>query len=255
MAASSRRGQGPAQEHVNRTYRDFSPRDGLVAFTVAREETDLFLRAERDLSPEALKAVLDCRSDLRAYLGEHPRFRTALDPLPPDPEAPLIVREMLEAARAANVGPMAAVAGAVSDYVGRRLRPFSAEVMVENGGDIYLSMTKPTTVSIFAGQSPLSMRLGVSVPAERTPCGICTSSGTVGPSLSFGRADAVTVWAPTAALADAAATAIGNLISAPEDLQPALETAGRIGGLWGAAAILGDRIGLWGEMPLVRLRA
>ena len=254
MPHSSRRRQGQAQDYVTRAYRDFSPRDGLVAFRVVQGETDLYIRAERDCTEEASNAVRRCRKELTDYIQAHPAFRTSLEPLPPDAAAPPIVRDMLQAARTANVGPMAAVAGAVSDYVGGRLRRHCPEVMVENGGDIHLSMKKATTVSIFAGPSPLSMRLGVSVRAEETPCGICTSSGTVGPSLSFGRADAVTVWAPTATLADAAATAIGNLISAPEDMEPALERAGEIPGLWGAVAILGDRVGWWGRIRVVRLR-
>jgi len=252
MADSSRRRKGEVQEYLTRTYRDFSVRGDLTAFSVSREETDLYIRAERDLSQPALQAVLYCRKEIEEYILVHPVFRTVLHPLPPDPKAPAIVRHMLAAAEKARVGPMAAVAGAIAEHVGRELARLSKEVIVENGGDIYLNTRKPTTVGIFAGKAALSGRIGVRIPQERTPCGICTSSGTVGPSLSFGRADAVTVWAPDTALADAAATAIGNLISGPGDIEPALEKAGQIPGLLGVVAILGDKVGLWGEMEIVR---
>ncbi len=123
---------------------------------------------------------------------------------------------MAAAAQTAGVGPMAAVAGAIAECVGRELLEFSPEVIVENGGDIFLKVSHRRTVGIFAGDSPLTGRIGIQIEARDTPLGVCTSSGTVGHSLSFGRADAVVVLAPAAALADAAATAIGNRVSRKE---------------------------------------
>jgi len=148
---------------------------------------------------------------------------------------------------------MAGVAGAVAEYVGRALGAYSRDVIVENGGDIYMHTAQPVTVSIFAGPSPLSMKLGIRIPPEATPCGVCTSSGTVGPSLSFGKTDAVTVRAASTVLADAVATALGNRIQHPRDMEPVLEQAGKIPGVLGVVAILGDRIGLWGDLDIVRL--
>jgi len=254
MADPTRGREEEAEEYVDRTYRGLVSRARLTAFRVSWRETDLFIRAEGDLTEHARRAVLECRRDIEAYIERHRIFRTSLRPLPADPAAPPVVRGMIEAARRAGVGPMAGVAGAVSEHVGRALGAHSAEVIVENGGDIFLRTRTPVTVSIFAGRSPLSMKVGIRIRPESTPCGVCTSSGTVGPSLSFGKADAVTVRAASAVLADAAATALANRIRTPGDLEPVLNSAGAIEGVLGVAAILGDRIGLWGDLDLVRVR-
>lgn len=253
MADPARGKEAKAEEYVERTYRNLVSRATLTPFQVRWKETDLFIRAVGDLTGQARNAVRACRREIEGYIERHPLFLTSLKPLPPDPGAPPVVRAMIEAARRAGVGPMAGVAGAVSEYVGSALLAHSAEVIVENGGDIYLKTGAPVTVSIFAGRSPLSMKLGIRIPPEATPCGVCTSSGTVGPSLSFGKADAVSVWAESTVLADAAATALANRIRTAKDLAPALESAGALQGIRGVAAILGDRIGLWGDLDMVRL--
>ena len=252
MADPIRGTKETAGPYVVRTYRDAVSRTRLCTFTVTWKETDLFIRAESDLAEQAMGAVRRCRQEVEAYIARIPVFATSLDPLPPDPHAPPVVQGMLEAARSAGVGPMAGVAGAVAEYVGRALGAHSRQVIVENGGDIYMHTDHPVTVSIFAGSSPLSMKVGIRVPPEATPCGVCTSSGTVGPSLSFGRADAVTVRAASTVLADAAATALGNRVRNPRDMEPVLEQAGEIPGVLGVVVILGDRIGLWGDLDMVR---
>jgi ApbE superfamily uncharacterized protein (UPF0280 family) len=253
MVAPTRRQEEVAQEYVARTYRDFSSRGRWVAFGAASRETDLYVRAEQDLTREALEAIHRARCAIEGYIREQPDFETSLVPLPLDPEAPPIVRDMLLAARAASVGPMAGVAGAIAEDVGTALQAFSRNVVVENGGDVYLAAQSEATVGIFAGKSELSMRLGLKIPAEEMPCGLCTSSGRVGPSLSFGNADAVTVWASSTALADTAATALANRVLAPEDIEPTLEVAKSTEGLKGALIVFEDRIGLWGPLELVRL--
>jgi len=248
------RGKEAHQGYIARTYRDFRPRDNLIAFSISWKETDLYIKAERDISEQALAGVIKYRKDIEIYIQHHPDFRTSLTPLPLDTTASPIVREMLEAAASAGVGPMASVAGAMSEYVGRDLKRFSREIIIENGGDLFLDTSTAVTVSIFAGRSPLSMQIGLRIPSEQIPCGACTSSGTVGPSLSYGRADAVTVWASSTALADAAATALANRIARPEDIEPVLQGASEIPGLKGAVAILGDKIGLWGDVDIVRTK-
>ena len=253
MVDPSRGQKEKTQEYIDRTYRDFALRGNLVAFPAAWKETDLYIKAETNLSEEARKVILELREQIENYIQEHPDFQTTLSPLPLDPEANAIVQDMLQAARLASVGPMAAVAGAISEHVGRELARSSKEIIVENGGDIYLYTRHATTVSIFAGPSPLSMRVGLRILPEQTPCGVCTSSGTVGPSLSLGKADAVTVWATSTSLADAVATALANRIGEPKDIEPVLEQAGTIAGVKGAVAILGDRIGLWGDLNIVKL--
>jgi ApbE superfamily uncharacterized protein (UPF0280 family) len=141
----------------------------------------------------------------------------------------------------------------VADEVGRALRRWSREVLVENGGDVYADVAEESVIGLFAGPSPLSGRVGLRLAPEDTPVGICTSSGTVGPSLSFGRADAATVVARDPALADAVATALGNRIRSSADLEPAVCWAMAVPGVLGAVAILGDRLAAMGAVELVPL--
>ncbi len=253
MAAPTGRKEREGPDWVERTYRDFTSKGNWVAFAVASQETDLYIRAETDLSEPALQEILRARREIEGYIRKNPDFRKSLRPLPFDPEAPSIVQGMLRAAQRTSVGPMAAVAGAIAETVGESLHRLTPNVVVENGGDIFLRTQREITVGLFAGSSPLSMRVGIRIRPEETPCGLCTSSGKVGPSLSFGKADAVTAWASSTPLADAAATALANRVSRPEDIEPALDLARTIEGLRGVLVVLEDRIGVWGPMELVKL--
>jgi ApbE superfamily uncharacterized protein (UPF0280 family) len=211
-----------AKAYEPRTYRTRMARTGLTGFRVAVKETDLWVLAVRDFSPEVRELVIQERRQLEAYIAGHPGFLTTLVPWPEDPYAPPVVREMVQAAAACGVGPMAAVAGTLAARVGRPLTDMSPEVIVENGGDIFLAITHPATVALFAGKSPLSHRVGLAIDPALSPLGVCTSSATVGHSLSFGRADAACVLAPSPALADAAATALGNRVQGLDTIAPAL---------------------------------
>jgi len=145
------------------------------------------------------------------------------------------------------------VAGAMAEFVSKDLLSLSEEVIVENGGDIYLVTAKERTIGIYAGDSPLSLKVGILVQPEDSPLGICTSSGVVGPSLSFGKAEAVCILSRSATLADAAATAVGNVVKKKKDVDAGLEQGKGIEGVLGVVMILGDRMGAWGKVRLVQL--
>jgi ApbE superfamily uncharacterized protein (UPF0280 family) len=233
-----------------RTYRHWVKDKDLTHFKVVVKETDLYIRATANLEAEALKLVTKYRQMLERYIRQHPSFLTSLEPITIENNAPPIVIKMVEAAEKARVGPMAAVAGAIAESVGNELLPLSPEVIVENGGDIYLKSLKKRLIGIYAGQSPLSGKLALEIKGEETPMGICTSSGTVGHSLSFGKADAVIVLSPSATLADAAATAIGNLVIQRGDIPLGIEFAQSIDGVKGVIIIKDDKMGLWGEVKV-----
>jgi hypothetical protein len=235
-----------------RFYRFWSKDTDLVSFNVVVKETDLFIRALRNLRKKALDVVLKQRALLEGYIARHPGFVTALVPFTVDADSPFIVRKMAETSAKVGVGPMASVAGAIAEVVGRELLAFSTEVIVENGGDIFLCLKKPRHIGIYAGNSPLSGKLALEIQPEDTPLGVCTSSGTVGHSLSFGKADAAIVLSPSAALADAAATAVGNMVKTAEDMPRAIEFVHEIEGLTGIAIIVGDKMAVWGKINLVR---
>lgn len=236
-----------------RTYRTHMGREGLVAFRVAVKETDLMILAQRDLSAEVRRQVIQERQQLEAYGQQHPEFLTMLTSGSPDPYAPPLVRDMIKATTTAGVGPMAAVAGAIAARVGQALLAWSDEVIVENGGDIFMHLHRPATVSVYAGRSPLSHKVGLKLHPARENLSVCTSSGTVGHSLSFGQADAACVVAVDTALADACATALGNRVSDAAAINEALDWLGAIPDIKGALVIVGEHLGVWGHVELVSL--
>ncbi len=236
-----------------REYRDLISPGDLTAFRVKVRETDLFVMADKPLPKDTRDAVVRHRHSIEAYMASHSQFRDSLVPIGMDPLAPKIVREMLLASERTGVGPMAGVAGAISQYVGEDLLRFSKEVIIENGGDIYMHSAKKRRVAIYAGLSPMSLRIGIAIPPNKTPIGVCTSSGTVGHSRSFGKADAVCIVSGSPILADAAATAVGNSVNSRRDIDRGLMVAQKIEGVLGAVVIVEDALGVWGEMELVRI--
>ncbi len=239
--------------YEKRIYRNLVKTDDLVKFEVIVKETDLLVRAERDLSKETRDSVLKYRHQLETYIVMNPEFQKSQLPLKGDPYAPDIVREMIRTSQLAQVGPMAAVAGAMAEWVSKDLLRVSKEVIVENGGDIYLATSRSRIIGIYAGDSPLSLKIGIVIEPEKTPLGICTSSGTVGPSLSFGKANAVCMLAKSCALADAAATAVGNVVKEKKDIESGLERGKEITGVLGTLIIIGEKMGVWGNVKLIQL--
>ncbi len=242
------------REYIHRFYREETKAAGLVSFQVRLKESDLFIWARRDLSKEAYRSLSRHRSELEEFITRQPLFRTTYRPYDVSGEVPEIIRRMASAAFKTGVGPMAAVAGAVAEMVGRDLAPLSPEVMVENGGDIFLLATRKVRIGVFAGESPLSGKLALVVPP--TPpegIGICTSSATVGPSYSAGRADAALVVAESASLADAAATLLGNLAKDPGRMEEALDRVNALEGVHGCLLIMGSRLGVKGDLRLEKV--
>ncbi len=236
-----------------RTYRYWIKDGDLVSFTVAVKQTDLYIRARHNLKDKAVKSVLKCRDSLEEYISHHPLFLTTLGPYQAEAAAPLIIKEMAKASQIAEVGPMAAVAGAIAEAVGRDLLRLSPEVIVENGGDVFLKTSKKRLLGIHAGQSPFTAKIGLEIKPDETPLGICTSSATVGHSLSLGSADAVIALSSSTSLADAAATAIGNVVRDVRDIPEAIRKAQSIEQLHGIIIIKDDRMGVWGKVRIVPL--
>lgn len=240
-----------------RVYRKHHARTGLTPFEVTVKETNLNIQADQDLSALALRSILKYRQYIETHIAAHPQFASSLVPLP-DPgfspaPLPAIVQEMYEAARLAHVGPMASVAGAVAQFTGQDLLEQTREVIVENGGDIFVKSEKEMVFTIFAGDSPLSMKAGIRITPQTKPYAVCTSSGTFGHSKSFGRADAVCVFSPSALLADAAATGLCNQVQGPKDIEPVIARGRAIDGIQGLVIISGKSLGVWGNLELVKL--
>ncbi|MBN2418889.1 MAG: UPF0280 family protein [Deltaproteobacteria bacterium] len=237
-------------EYLERNYRNKVKTSDLNTFHVSVKETDLLVSAVADLKKEAENIVHELRYKLETYIHAHPDFLTSLEPYPDDPYAPRIVRDMISCSAKAGVGPMASVAGAMAQYVAHGLKVLSDQIIIENGGDIYMNVSRDATISIFAGESPLSEKVGIVIPKIMMPLGVCSSSGRIGHSLSLGNSDVVCVLARSAVLADAAATALGNGIKTKKDLLNISKVAGRINGVLGGVAIMDDEMTAWGEVEL-----
>jgi len=237
----------------NRSYRSCVASSHLVSFTVTVKETDLSVYADTSLEIDTRERVLEQRSIIEAYIRQYPDFATTLRPWKRQRAAPPIIRDMIEAAEKADVGPMAAVAGAIAEHVGKGLLTRCREVIIENGGDIFLKTEDPVVIGLYAGGSPLSLRLGIRVQPDRQPLSVCTSSGTVGHSLSLGAADAVCVQSGSGSLADAAATAVGNRVASKKDIQQGIDYGRSIPGVSGVVIVVEDKIGIWGDVEVVPL--
>lgn len=234
-----------------RFYRLWMKRDDLVSFDASVKETDLHIRASSDLKKEALDSIKRHRASLEDLIKLDPEFEKTLVPYPLKKGMAPIIKDMVLATKKVGVGPMAAVAGAVADYVGRDLLKKCDEVIVENGGDIFIKSKRPVKVGIYAADSPFSNKLLFEINPQETPLGVCTSSGTVGPSLSLGESDATVILARTATFADACATAVGNLIKDESSIDRAIEYAEKIRGLYGVVVIKGKKLGVWGKVRFV----
>jgi ApbE superfamily uncharacterized protein (UPF0280 family) len=240
-----------SKDYQKRFYRDWTSGIELIRQEVVIKETDLCILAENDIKARAEKIVKKYREEIESYIEKRPEFLTSLEPLSQDVSGTDIIKEMIRTSSLAGVGPMASVAGAIAEFVGRELLTYSKQIIIENGGDIFIKSDKERTVAIYAGDSPLTNKLFIRIKPQDTPIGVCTSSGTVGHSLSFGKADACVIISKSAALADAVATAACNRIKKKNDIKKALEFAVSVEGIKGAVAILGKDFGSVGDIELV----
>jgi len=229
------------------------PKD-LICYEVRHKETDLFCCTRTDLSAHIKERVFFYRHQLEEYIRIKPAFRDSLSPLSGDPMAPRIVGQMLEASSALGVGPMATVAGAVAEFVGSDIAFLSDAFIIENGGDISMKTDVERIIQVYAKKSPFSEKLGIRLKARSSTYGICTSSATVGPSLSLGNADAVCIVADSALFADGLATCLGNGVKKKDDIAAAIEKGQKFPGVIGILIILGEHLGVWGDIDIVRLQ-
>lgn len=232
-------------------YRKLISAKGLVRSAIIEKESDILVLAEKALTDKAQEILRKERRELEAYIEKNPKFVKTFKPYMATIFSPKLIRTMCWAARRANVGPMAAVAGSIAEAVGKGLLKYSSEVIVENGGDIFVKITRPRRIGIYAGRSTFSEKIAIELSPQDTPLGVCTSAGTVGHSVSFGTADAVVVTSRSCALADAAATAIGNVVKSEDTIEEGLEIAKKIKGLHGVLIIKNDVMGAWGTLKIV----
>jgi ApbE superfamily uncharacterized protein (UPF0280 family) len=226
-----------------RAYRTFTYRG--AAFRICCEKFDV-------ITTEIVRQ----RHILEDYIVHHPGFRRSLEPLNLLEDAPEVAQSMARAAKLVGVGPMAAVAGAMAQFASRAALDAGAhEVIVDNGGDIYIRAVEPVIIGLKTGTTDLGEKLAFSLRPDDTPISICSSSGKMGHSMSLGECDLATVVAEDAALADAAATKAANLVKTVDDIDSALDSIAGIKGVDGVLIIKGGRVGLAGKLPpLVKIK-
>ncbi len=218
------------------------------------KETNLIIKCDDERAIDsAIDSSLRARSEVERYILAHPEFRWSLEPLRLEGEHPRVIELMLRAGELAGIGPFAAVAGAISQVAAEAARNAGAEnVLVENGGDISIIGARDFHVGVFAGDAKSSGKIGFLITTEELPIGICTSSGTIGHSLSFGQADAVVAVARETSVADAAATSIANAVRGEDpksSVKQGLSQAERIREIRGCLITRGKHVGTWGKLP------
>ncbi len=226
----------------------------MYSQTWSSKETNLHIKCDDERAINAaISASLQARRDIEKFITIQSEFRWSIEPLRIKGEHLEVIELMLKAAEIADVGPFAAVAGAISQVAAEAASETGAQnVLVENGGDIAIIGDREFRVGIHAGEAKSSGRIGFLIKKEELPIGICTSSGTVGHSMSLGQADAVVVAANEASIADAAATSIANAVkgaNAKSSIERGLNRAREIPEIRGCLIAMGDHIGTCGKLP------
>ncbi|UCG49284.1 MAG: UPF0280 family protein [Phycisphaerales bacterium] len=226
-----------------RTYRTFTHRQAVLRICCRKFEA-------------VTQEIVRQRRILEDYIARHPDFRNSFEPIEPLTDAPEVARRMAGAARLVGVGPMAAVAGAMAQIAGEAaLAAAAPEVIVDNGGDIYLQVSRPVIIGLHTGTTKLADRIAFSLEPDDTPLSICSSSGKMGHSKSLGKCDLATVVAKDTALADAAATRAANLVTTAGDVDRALQQIAAVEGVDGVLIVKDERVGLAGKLPrLIRIQ-
>jgi len=222
--------------------------------TWSLKETNLLIKCDEERGIDtAIETSLRARGEIERFIRLHPDFRWSLEPLKLNGPHQRIIDLMLRAGELADVGPFAAVAGAISQVAAEAaLYAGAKNVAVENGGDITIMGNQDFRIGVFAGDIKGSGKIGFRIRAGELPIGICTSSGTIGHSISFGEADAVTAIAREASVADAAATSIANAVkgeNVESSIEFGLNHAEHIPEISGCLIVRGDKIGTWGKLP------
>ena len=235
---------------VARIYRNYKPKIGEYKFNITIKESDLFFVTDKDVKEKAYFSLLKYRKIIEEHIKEYPEFFSSLRPLK-IPEKPLskIILSMYKASEKANVGPFSAVAGAISQFVALDLKKYCKEILIENGGDIFIYGNKDRIVAL---KGVNNLNLGIKIKKEKLPLAVCSSSSKIGHSLSFGNADLVTVIAKDGALADAFATSICNKIKKKANLIKILEEVS-LDEIIGIIVIYNNKIAIKGDIEFTKL--
>lgn len=226
--------------------------DSQVKELFQLKETIVNITTEKKYYIEvAKKEIQKRRKEIEKFIHKDNYFGFSLKPYKCSNKDPEIIKKMCKASQKLKIGPMSTVAGIIAEYAIKAMISKGAKhAIVDNGGDIAIFSNKTINVGIYTGNQQTN-KFAFQVSPKNKILGICTSSSNIGPSLSFGNTDAVTVISHNLAVADAAATALGNLVHSNQDIKKAFRILKKIKEVKGAMIIINDKIGLWGEIPKI----
>jgi len=218
---------------------------------ISYQESDLYISSDREINKSIADKILKkYYEEIACYIKNNPRFMSSLSPLEDDSKAPGIIKDMIECAHISGIGPFSSVAGAIAQYVGNELCSYASEVIVENGGDIFFKICQDKRVGVYLGKDFKQPLMQLKIKKNKSAFGLASSSGCFGHSLSFGKADLVTVLAKNAIIADGFATAFTNCIQKEEDTQRVFDIAKKSPFIDGVLIALEGKIFLWGDIQL-----
>jgi len=235
-----------------KSYRSAIKQRNNFSWHISYKNSDVYISSDRDIKCKIAPHLKEIYSKIEMCIKKDPVFLRALSPVPIKPFYPAEIKEMCRVSEKFNVGPMAAVAGAVNDYIAGHLSGYCGELVIENGGDIFLKSGRDLIINLYIRNPYFEDRLNIKIAGSDTPCGICSSSGTFGHSLSLGKCDLATVISKSSTIADAAATAAANRVKSEEDILPAIDYFKNFNDILGVLLVKGKKIGMWGKFRLLK---
>jgi hypothetical protein len=218
---------------------------------VSHKESDLYVASDSAIDEKLLAGILKkYYRQIEEYIEKNPGFATSLSPLEVDIKAPAIIQDMLKVSGLTGIGPFASVAGAVAYYVGREILRYADEVIIENGGDLFLKINEDKRIGVYLGDRFALKAVTLKIKKRTRPFGIASSSSSIGHSLNFGKADLLTVIARDAIIADGFATALSNRIQDEAGLCEVMNLAQVNDAISGMLIFFGGKIYLWGELEI-----
>ena len=218
---------------------------------VSFKESDLLICSDKEIPKEKAQGILvKYYEQIEEYVMKNPLFLRSLSPLEIDQAAPPIIKEMLETSKVTGIGPFSSVAGAVAQYVGGELLDYCQELIIENGGDIFLKINQDKIIEVYLGQEFKINNFNLKIKKRSQAFGVASSSSSLGHSLNFGKADLVSVVAKNTIIADGFATAISNRIKKIENVDKILAEAKDKLPIEGLLVAFGEKIFLWGDLEI-----
>ena len=236
-------------KYEERFYRLFCK--NKFSMEIVYKESDLFLSLDKPIEEETVKGLVKkYYEEIAQYIKINPHFFSSLSPIEIDEDAPLIVKDMMKASLKARVGPFSSVAGAISWYVGRELLKICSEVIIENGGDLFLKINEDKRIGLYLGEKFSPSFITIKLRKRETPFGVASSSSYIGHSLNFGNADLVTVIAADSILADSFATSFSNRIKKKKDVEKIIKEVKKLPFIEGIIIAFKNKLFLWGKVIL-----